>query len=166
LYTAKALLLDLDGTLANTIDVLKKTFFDFLLEYKIQSCEDEFQSFNGPPLNTIIKTINDKYKISSNLPDLIKKYNEMLKENYLKALPQNGVRETLDFAIKKNWKCAVVTSNSSQLTKEWLSSHHLDHFFTTIVGSDLYGKAKPNPEPYLLALSLLNTTNSKALAVI
>ena len=88
-------------------------------------------------------------------------YSEMLR-NQTRVLP--GVAETLK-ALHGRMRMAVVTSSQRQHFDVMHANMGLMRYFEFVLAREDYGKTKPNPEPYLLALERLGMKAGNCLAV-
>ncbi len=88
-------------------------------------------------------------------------YSEMLR-NQTRVLP--GVTETLK-ALHGRMRMAVVTSSQRQHFDAMHGDLGLTRYFEFVLTRENYGKSKPNPEPYLLALERLGMKAESCVAV-
>ena len=144
---------DLDGTLVDTLGILRSVYYEFLLSFGIQGSEDEFQSFNGPSLKEVVTIINDKYCLNQSPEILLEKYLQTLEKKYL-----------LDFEFSyRNIACLkqlrfkgltifLVTSSPKYLIEPLFKEKNLTNLFDGFVFGDEVAKSKPDPEIYLKAI--------------
>jgi phosphoglycolate phosphatase-like HAD superfamily hydrolase len=59
----RGLFLDLDGTLADSLGVLRRSYFRFLREFNQEGSDAEFDRLNGPKLSEIIGTLQREYHL-------------------------------------------------------------------------------------------------------
>src|SRR5688572_8005467 len=52
-----ALLLDFDGTLADSLGVMRSVYDQFLLSHDKEPSDAEFESLNGPPLFEVVRRL-------------------------------------------------------------------------------------------------------------
>lgn len=87
---------------------------------------------------------------------------ELIQEpNYLKT----GVNELLDLLDDRVTPRAIATSSAHPSVKHHLSVHDLGHRFETIVARGDYARAKPNPDPFLLAANRLGVAPVDCIAL-
>lgn len=161
----KGLFLDLDGTIADSINLMHDAYTEFLIHYNCTGSQLEFSRLNGPPINMIISTLAKFHKIQATESEMIAVYNGLIEQKYLKVCPSTGTFDLIEEARKKNFKIAIVTSNSSDLAKRWLMRVGLNQLIDTIVGGDHTALGKPDPEPYLKALANIQCDPTVSLAV-
>jgi phosphoglycolate phosphatase-like HAD superfamily hydrolase len=107
----RGLFLDLDGTLADSLWVLRRVYFRFLREFNHRGSDVEFNLLNGPKLSEIIGSLQTEYRLPGDPADLLAIYNELIDSAYEEVLPQPGSRELLGSAANKGWILTLVTSN-------------------------------------------------------
>ncbi|MFZ5647283.1 MAG: HAD-IA family hydrolase [Bacillota bacterium] len=157
----KALLFDLDGTLINSIPLItwsfQKTFEYFGLPWR-----------NGEVLKTIgipLREVAERY-MPGRAGEFIEKYTLFQREkhmNYIKPYP--GTAETMEFIKNCGYCTAVVTSKRKSPALKDLEITGLDKYFDITVAVEDVSRPKPDPEPVLKALALLNIKPGNALFV-
>lgn len=162
---SRALLLDLDGTLAASLDVVRHAYEAFVRRSGVAPTAEEFDELNGPPLAEVVRHLKDTHGLAGDEHDLLVAYRALLDERYLDVLPSDGARALLERAREAGWHAGVVTSSSRTLTETWLSRVDLDGLVDLIVSADDVTSGKPDPEPYLLALERCRCAPDDAVAV-
>ncbi len=163
--TDKAVLLDLDGTLADSIAALKTVYVSFLSRFGARGSDAEFGHLNGPPLAAIIAVLKDVHHLPGDAARLQEEYAAMVREAHRSAPPAAGAKQVLRVAREHGWKIAVVTSSARCMAAEWLAGNRLSSNVDVIVGGDEVARGKPAPDPYALALSRLGCLPTACLAV-
>ena len=161
----RGLLLDLDGTLADTLPMLRRVYMRFLSDLGRQGDDAGFEEINGPPLHQVVAILKERHGIETAVEQLVPHYLDLVRASYLDALPSAGANELLSAATQSGWSCAVVTSNSEPLTRQWLARYDLACFIVDVIGKESVRVGKPHPEPYLLALARLQCKSEDAIAV-
>ena len=138
-------LLDLDGTIADTDEMIKRTMFDLYDKYRDgnRSPIEEIYYFSGPPIrDTLIKEfphmdpdfmVNEFAKISWDYYDVC-----------VTTFPH--VIETLKVLKSRGIKLGVVTSKGHDNTIKCLNSLKLDELVSYFVSSGDVRHIKPDPE--------------------
>ena len=80
-------LVDLDGTLVDSIEDLFHVYLDFLNDFGINGTKNEFESINGPNLKEMIQILKNNHKIKTSKTILYDKYFEKLKSPILLSVP-------------------------------------------------------------------------------
>ena len=171
MHELKAIIFDMDGTLADTEDIHRLAFnqafseYDFpwqwsVEEYKKLLCisggreriRNYFQERKIVPENNedLCHLAESVHKRKSDV------YREMLVAGHIQL--RQGVKRLFDDAMSKNITLAIATS-SSRKNVETLLLNALDKnalsFFPVIVTSDIVEDKKPSPAVYHLALAKL-----------
>ncbi len=161
----KSLLLDFDGTLADSLPIMYEIYSRFVLNYNGHPSRCEFHSLNGPPTEEVILQLKKNHEIKTSTKELLSNYfdlRDQLKEN---ILPARGSSTLLNTAKQLNLKIAIVTSSHSKDVQEWLEKYNLAQYIDVIIGSDKVKNGKPSPEPYLKAVSFLNSLPQLSVAI-
>lgn len=136
----KLVIFDFDGTIADTLDLIKEISNDLSdeLGYKKLNYKD-VKKLSDLKTEEIVKIIG----ISSiKLPFWLKKINKGLNEEIEFAKPFYGIRKAL-LKIKENgYKLGIITSNSKGNVKKFLRKNNLDLFDFVYSGSSMFGKNK------------------------
>ena len=160
-----ALFLDFDGTIANSLPALKNAYFQFLSEFQIEGDLIEFEEFNGPPLHQVISELKRRYDLKDTQSSLIHKYIEIVDMSATELQLADGAYSLISTAQDLEMQLAIVTSSHEERVLNWLRHNELDSKFSCVVGAESTSKGKPNPDPYLLALSLLGLKSENVIAV-
>ena len=160
----RALLFDLDGTLAETDSLHLPTWVDVLRPYGIEIDEEFYRERISGRSNS--KVVEDL------LPDLSAKEGRDLADakeasfreraDELEPLPGllNFMREVKDRGLS----LALVTNAPEENAQTMLLALELREFFDEVVLSDEVGPVKPDPAPYRAALDKLGVAPEEALA--
>jgi HAD superfamily hydrolase (TIGR01509 family) len=151
LLLPRALLLDLDGTLADSLSVMYQVYQRFLHQFQCEPSLQEFDSLNGPPLNEVVRRLKITHRLNGDEDRLLSNYFDLIDEAYSDVEPTLGAVILLQKAKEKGCIVGIVTSNSSKRTQSWLDRVALANCVDFIVSGDDVRQGKPNPEPYLMA---------------
>jgi HAD superfamily hydrolase (TIGR01509 family) len=162
---SKGLFLDFDGTLANSIAVMRAIYERFLAGHQSAGSEAEFQSLNGLPLADVVRRLRERHGLAPPLDELHRQYQRLLAEAHELIRPSAGARRLLAAARARTYRIAIVTSADSAAVNAWLVRHELQPFVAGVVGSDTVARGKPDPEPYNQALRLLGCDARCSLAI-
>ncbi|HHT62543.1 MAG: HAD family hydrolase [Bacillota bacterium] len=149
------ILFDLDGTIADTLPLIKKTYARVFEEMNIPWGNDDVMKMIGLPLRDIGRIMAGMGKEDEFFNNYQKQY-RLLHHNYIKAFP--GIKDMLHQLNDMDFSLGIVTSKSKTGADLTLSSVNLDKFFSIIVTVDDTDKHKPNPEPVLYAMKKLGKT--------
>jgi HAD superfamily hydrolase (TIGR01509 family) len=161
----RGLFLDLDGTLADSLGVLKQVYRDFLSQHRVEPSDTEFEAMNGPPLATVVSLLRQRHSLPGTDAGLLEGYLRLLGEAHAGASPNRGGRALLEAARERGWRTAVVTSATRAHAEIWLNRHRLREQVDIVVGGDEVSRGKPDPDPYLLAISRTGCDAKASIAV-
>jgi HAD superfamily hydrolase (TIGR01509 family) len=160
----RALLFDLDGTLAETDSLHLPTWVDVLRPYGIEVDEEFYKArISGRSNSKIVEDL---------LPDLSAEDGRNLAEakeasfreraGELEPLP--GLLDFMEEAKDRGFSLALVTNAPEENVEAILLALDLGVFFDEVVLSDEVGPVKPDPAPYKAALEKLGIGPEEALA--
>lgn len=161
----RGLFLDLDGTLADSLPLMREVYESFLARFGCRGSDHEFEFLNGPPLPQLVACLRQSHALEAPIEDLLETYCALLDDGYLSVAPAAGAAALLDVASERGWTAAVVTSNSARRTERWLERQGLKRYIAAIVGGDAEARGKPDPAPYRLALQRCGCNAAGSLAV-
>lgn len=156
------LLFDLDGTLIDTNDLIIQSFLHTLGGYYPDRYKrEDVLPFIGPTLKETFSSIDqDK---TDEMIQVYRAFNLAHHDTLVKEF--EGVHETISLLKEKGYKLGVVTTKKLDVVTKGLQLTGLDSFFEVVVALDHVSKAKPDPEPLLLALEKLGSTPEEAIMV-
>ncbi|VEU83102.1 prolipoprotein diacylglyceryl transferase [Acholeplasma hippikon] len=162
-YGKKAVLFDLDGTLLDTLALIKvntrETFKKFLPNINLS--DDELKAFFGPTLH---ESFSWYEKDPKKIEQMVTFYRERNRINHhelgVKGFPH--AYEALEALKNNGYLIGVVSSKKKEFVELGLEQNDLLKFVDVVVGSDDVNKHKPHPEPILKALEILNVTKENA----
>lgn len=160
----KAILLDLDGTIVNTDPLHYQIWRDILKNYGMEMDENFYRRHISGRQNSAI--------VADILPQLTKTAGEKLasdkearfRELSLNLKPLAGLPDLLSWIDTHKLQTAVVTNAPRANAKSVLEVLELTDTFDAVVLGEEAIAAKPDPAPYLLALSRLGVSPQEAIA--
>jgi beta-phosphoglucomutase-like phosphatase (HAD superfamily) len=159
------LFLDLDGTLADSLPVLRRVYSRFLAHFGYEGNDDEFYRLNGPKLTEIISELRTNYRLEMDAEKLLDLYDRLVDQAFTEVMPYPNSWEAVVSAFEKGWVVVVVTSNLGARTKRWLEQNRFSAYVTAVVSGEEVQRGKPWPDLYELAQARVATTRSLSLAV-
>ena len=160
----KALLLDFDGTLADSLASMRMAYRDFAIRYGFTPSDSEFDGLNGPPLTDVVAALIARHGITAPMDDVLGHYWECIDHCARNTAPSPGAEIVLKEAVQRDWQVGIVTSNSRDVVERFLHRQG----FSDAVGAIVDGAVspgKPDPAPYLVALAALDVPAQAAIAV-
>ena len=162
----RALLIDLDGTLVDSIPSLFRVYTEFLAHYGIKGTREEFVELMGPSLRQIVDILRSRYHIEHSVEELFEKYNTLLEHCYAHELPlMPGAVETLSEASKHGVKLVLATSAPRRWVDALLKGKRLGIDFYASVTADDVNAGKPDPAIFRKGLELARVTSDRALVI-
>lgn len=160
--TINTVLFDLDGTVADTLPLIKQTYAKVFDKMNIPWGDDDVMKMIGLPLREIGGIMAGVGKEEEFFDNYQIEYRK-LHHNLLGVFP--GINELLSTLKEKSFSLGVVTSKSKIGADLTLSTIDLAGYFSTLVTVDDTTKHKPHGEPVLLALEKLDKTPSEAVFI-
>ena len=161
----RGLFLDLDGTAADSLHVMRCVYDQFLAQYDRAGTNEEFARLNGPSLKKVIAALRQDHALSDSIEELTACYTALLTEQYKSVRPNQGAVPLIDSAVASGWRIAVVTSNTFDIVSAWLSAVGLSNKIETVITGEMVVHGKPNPEPYMKALRACRCNAAASIAI-
>lgn len=170
--TFAAVLLDLDGTLLDTIPDLANASNAMRLELGMAPLSQEtIASYVGKGTENLVRrtlsnntdgSVPDSADVAQGLEIFGRHYHEI---NGDQAVLYPGVMEGLNAFKAAGIKMAIVTNKPTEFTLPLLARSGIADFFEHIVCGDTCARKKPDPMPMLHACELLQVDPENALAI-
>ncbi len=159
------LFLDLDGTLADSLGVMREIYERFLAEFGRAGSPEEFDRLNGPSLSDVLAILKRDHNLAPPAHELLDIYKAHLREAYAHVSPNKGARELIGAAVNEGWVVSVVSSNVGDTVAAWLEAVGLADSITVIATGDTVARGKPAPDLYIKALRESGCAAEASLAV-
>jgi HAD superfamily hydrolase (TIGR01509 family) len=160
----KALLLDLDGTIAETDSLHRPTWVEVLRPHDIEVDEEFYRErISGRANAEIVRDL---------LPDLsddegreiFEAKEAAFRERAMELEPLPGLLDFLELGREQGLSIVLVTNAPKENVEAILLALELKTYFDAVVLSDEVGAVKPDPAPYRAALKKLDIEPEEALA--
>jgi HAD superfamily hydrolase (TIGR01509 family) len=158
----KGLLLDFDGTVADSLGALKRVYQQVVERFGGHSGMPTFDAVNGVPLAEIAARLTADV---GDAAEVHRFHRDCARAVYDAIDPNPGVSMTLELAVGRGWLPVIVTSNERDVVRSWLERTRLAPFIVDGVSVEDVTRGKPDPEPYRLALERIGRSPDRALAV-
>jgi HAD superfamily hydrolase (TIGR01509 family) len=160
----RALLFDLDGTLAETDSLHLPNWVDVLCPRGIEIDEEFFkENISGRSNSKIVEDLFTHLSAEDG-----RKLADMKEERFRERLhelePLSGLLGFIRRAKRRGLSLALVTNAPEENAEAILLALELNDFFDEVVLSDEVGPVKPDPAPYEAALERLGVAPEEALA--
>ena len=132
------ILFDLDGTLTDSAEGVTRSVQHALKQYNIDATLEELRSFIGPPLHHSFIEVYGFSPVEAHRA--VEYYRDYYRDTGIyenKVYPD--IPELLDNLYRNGKKIYLATSKPTIFAEKILSYFNLDHYFTTIAGSNLDG---------------------------
>ena len=162
----KLIILDFDGTLADTRGLIVKTMQQTIASLGLDSrTDDECASMIGLPLK---QAFTDLIPMTDAMGDqCVDTYRRIFNENNaaytIPAFP--NVLETLRLLSQKGYTLTIASSRIRRSLMEFVVGMDLQEVISYVLGADDVSQAKPNPEPVLNTLEKFGCSPDEALVV-
>ena len=156
----KLLLFDLDGTLANTDEMVVQSFYALYKEFKprVVRTREELYYFSGPPIRETVKKEFPDYDPK----EVHQAFSRISKDFYAPyVVAYKDEIEVLKALKAKGYLLGVVTNKGAPLTKYTFEICHIDGLFDVVISADDVNAPKPDPEGVYKAMDLLNIKNKE-----
>jgi HAD superfamily hydrolase (TIGR01509 family) len=161
-----AVIFDMDGTLLDTEALYKDVLFGVCAELGHVMTEDIHRAMVGNPREHNRALLQREFGAAFDL----EAYVERTRAGFLARLGagvplKQGARDLLGLLRELGIPCAVATSSYREDALRNLEKAGLLEFFATVVGRDDVTRAKPDPEPFLLAAERMGVDPAHCLAI-
>ena len=165
----KCVLFDLDGVLVDACDWHYEALNRALKEvayYEI-SRQDHYEKYNGLPTLTKLSMLNDMGLITD---EDVRKISDVKQEHTIKVIEELCKRDQskieLMKALKDNdYEIAVVTNSIRMTATLMLANSGVLPFVDLLISNEDTDRNKPYPDPYIIAIHLLNSSHNKTIIV-
>lgn len=164
----KGVLFDMDGTLIDSFDSIVSAFkeaFTYLNNSPKCSAvvllnDDEIRRLIGTPHNVTMKRFCTDEEALDNAVKIFRSAREKM---YVK--PFDGAVEILEYIRKNSMKSALITTTGGTITYKIMRDNKLENLIDAFVTKDDVSKLKPDPEPILKAMEILNLKKDECIMV-
>lgn len=163
----KLIILDFDGTIADTRRTITGTFRKTLetLGLPVASEEDCAATIGLPLKEAFLKLL--PYISEGEAELCVRTYRKLFEKNRKSLVPKlfPNVIATLKELYSKGLYLSIASSRSRKSLIEFIQEMDLDEYISFVLGADDVDKAKPDPMPVLLTLKHFGTNPENALVV-
>ena len=156
------LLFDFDGTLLDTNELIIQTYQTVLNKHYPGKYERvHILPFLGPVLKDVFDEIDPEKS-----EQLMSEYREWNLANHdLMVTEFDGVAETLRQLKSNGMKMAIVSTKRKNMIMRGMKLIGIEDLFDTVIGIDDVQRAKPDPEPLVLAMERLGSSAAETLMI-
>ena len=157
----EAVLFDLDGTLLDSLELIRSTYEKVFRDLSIPWSERDVMKWLGIPLAEISRHFAGERH--TEFYKLYQKYYEEMHDGLTRA--HSGAKETLEYLRRSGFRTGIATSKGRQSTIKSLKFTGLIDLIDTIVAAQDVQHHKPQPDPLLKALDDLGVQPPQAVYV-
>lgn len=163
----KALLFDLDGVLVQSEHLYAEAKKRTLHHYSIDTSLLDMTQYSGQTDKAFFLSMLEQFPfIKQSAEELARESDRIFRtELYMKMVPMPGAREIIQLASMAGLKIANVTSATGESQDFALTMLGAQEIISVRVNANNVTKFKPDPEPYLNAIRLLNEDPKECLVV-
>lgn len=169
---ARAVLLDLDGTLLDTAPDLLQAANGMLRDLGIPSVSiGDVRAYVGRGIPNLVKRLLAGNLAAAESPEpppaeaLASFRRHYAEANGRQARPYPGVEEALALLAARDLPLACITNKAAAFTQPLLVRTGLDRYFQVTVSGDTLPRAKPDPMPLVWACGRIGVRPDEALMV-
>ena len=160
--TKKGVLLDLDGTLIDSMPLHYRCWSETLERFGVSVDIEHFYASEGTKITDLMKKYTGIQEPST-IADLVREKDALFLERFSFSLYE-GVREFLSECISLGVTLGLVTASSADRFNKSAPKSFREHFSVIITG-DALPRGKPHPDPYLAGMRGLDLDPEHVLAV-
>ena len=159
-----AVLFDLDGTLIDSIELIRQSFRHTMLTHRGQPPEESaWLSGLGTPLRTQFRAFTTDPDEIEAMMATYRAHNNANHDAMIKEYP--GARDAVLALKARGIKLGIVTSKLTKGAHRGLARAGFDGLFNVVVGADDVTVHKPEAAPVLFALNHLGVSPAEAVMV-
>lgn len=160
----KALIFDLDGTLANTEIMHHRAWEKALIDNGVSRFPFEtFMSYIGTSNEKIAGDYIESDSIRKDIAELVLKKQTIFMDLIPEIQLFQGAREIVD-RYHTTFRLAIASSSHKKEIMLLLKSQQLDSYFDLVIGGDMVRRKKPDPEIYLQVQQMLGCAPQECIA--
>lgn len=163
----RLVILDFDGTLADTVELIVQTNQEVQRRMGYRVCRpEEIIATIGLPLGECIQVMYPEVR-REELPKWISVYRVVFDDLKKKIVPAlfPHVKETLAELAGRGCTCTVASSRGRESLNDFLREMGIAPYISYVLGAEDVTRAKPHPEPVLKTLEELSIPASDAIVV-
>lgn len=159
-------MLDLDGTLCDSLPTMLEVYREFLRTFGVEGSREEFEKLNGPSLREIVRYLREQHDLPGSEDELFAVYRQRVLRAYgTRVQPMPGAGELLVHLREMGRKLALVTSSDEAWALPAIKRWGWLECFDELVFGDMVSRAKPAPDIYEHALRLTGAKRYEAVVL-
>ncbi|NTW06128.1 MAG: HAD hydrolase-like protein [Peptococcaceae bacterium] len=154
-----AVLFDLDGTLVDSLPLIKKTYRTVFKDMGIPWGDDDVMKWVGKTLRTIAVNFAG-IDLAEEFTNRYQSSYFTEHDKYIRLFP--GTERMLEWLKTRNIKTGVVTSKGREGTMKALKHTAIEDYMDIVIAAEDLEKHKPLPDPILKAMEFIKVEASKS----
>jgi HAD superfamily hydrolase (TIGR01509 family) len=160
----KAVIFDLDGTLADSMWMWKRIDIEYLRKFNISLPEDLQKSIEGMSFSETAVYFKNRFHIEDTLEQIKRDWNNMARDKYKNQVRlKEGALEFLKDLKRREIKTGIATSNSKDLVGTLIESQGIEEMFQSVRTACEVERGKPAPDIYIKVASDLGVRPEECL---
>ena len=156
-YPWKAVIFDMDGTLACSMGVWRKIEIQFLDRRGIVMPDDYGAALRTMSYQEAAAYTISRFSLPETIPDVIREWHEMAVFEYGHTIElKDGAKEFIEALRKQGVKIALATVSSRELYEPFLRNKGIYQYFDVCVDTSQVQRGKGYPDIYLFAVQELS----------
>ena len=161
----KAILFDMDGVVVDSEKLYAQSEEKLLAQYGVKFQDEDWHYIKGCTEKKFYDFVYSKFSISIKREDLMAQGKQFLKKIFTEKLDYMKGFDTLHNQLIKQFKLALVTSTGLELVNHIDSLLKIKNKFDIVITSNDTNLHKPNPEPYLKAMKILDCKPNECIVI-
>ncbi len=161
------IIFDMDGVIVDSEPLHVRAELQTCADHDIKISPAEWTGFKGRTATDIFSHINDRFADGQHkVTDLIDHKTNLFVQmvgNDIELI--TGIEDFLSWCRNRFTNMGLATSSNARVQRAIFKRFNLDQYFDTVVTGDMVTRGKPNPEPYLLAMSKLGVQPAQTIVV-
>lgn len=156
--------IDLDGTLADTRELLYFAYAAFVQSHGIRPHYSEFQEMDGPSILEIVSTLSDRHGIAGDVTSLVSQYEDfVIQHAATRAVAAPNALDAVVALRAHGCRLWLVTSAQQVYAQSVLNRTELETFFDGMTAG--VHPSKPDPASYLVAIASAGADATRSAAI-
>lgn len=162
----KAVLLDLDGTLVDSIPGIHQALVHALASYPVADCQlaDVRRWVGNGPARLVERALMHN-NLSADPASVLADFSSAYADTLYNGTLYPGVKTGLNSLVEAGLLLACITNKPSTFTRPYLAHLGIDQMMTTVICADEVAQPKPHPESLILACERLGVDTAEAVMV-
>ena len=149
----RAVFIDLDGTLADSLGLFYQVYERLASELGIEPTREEFQRLTGPTIPEIALYLKENYDVQLSAEGLSEQYHSYVAEAYQSAELFPHAIETLGLLKERGITLWLVTSAPKRFAQSFAEARGFAPLLSDVITPEGLSAGKPAPAVYREALS-------------